>query len=156
MRAPLDPTLRPYRILMYAAFLAFTAVFIGCIIRSIWVDIYAPASPVAPGTATLTACVEELSTLTRKLTSHGEGALAPGGMQDWSAFTADLDRGLAAFQHRCLDSVPAGSTDEQRRLLAVAADKVDSLRLHLSRCGEEGDRERQALAGALEALRARP
>ena len=139
---------------VYAAFMLLTAVFIGCVIRSIWVDLYATGSPAAASLApTFTSCVEDLNALTRRLEARTEAALSPGGLGDWGSFTAELDRALAAFQRRCLDTKPSGGSVEGLRLLSGAVDHLEALRLHLSRCGEEGEQDRQALARALEELR---
>jgi hypothetical protein len=155
LTAPLDPRFRSFRIAVYAAFMLLTAIFIGCVIRSIWVDLYATAAPTTRSTdTTFSACVEDLESLTTRLGARAEAALSPKGLGDWGAFTGDFDRSLALFQRRCLDASPVGGSPERLRTLSEAVEKVDALRLHLSRCGEEGEQDRQALARALEGLRA--
>ncbi len=126
MAAPLDPRLRPYRIAVYGAFLLLTAVFIGSVIRSIWIDLYAPPASTA-SSPTLAACRDELATLARKFSAYGEASLVPGATPAPAGFAADADRQLAAFQRRCLDALPAGAGREDRRQLGVAADRLDGL-----------------------------
>jgi hypothetical protein len=130
--APLDPRLRPYRIAVYGAFLLLTAVFIGSVIRSIWVDLYAPPASTA-ASPTLAACRDELATLARKFSAYGEASLVPGAKSGADGFAADADRQLDAFQRRCLDSLPAGASREDRRQLGVAADRLDGLLPQLAR-----------------------
>ncbi len=155
MTTSLDPRLRPFRIAVYTAFLMLTAVFIGCVIRSIWVDLYAGSAPATVSSAaTFTSCVEDLGALNRRLGARSEAALSPTGLGDWGAFTGEFDRALVTFQHRCLDVTPSGGSDQDLRRMADAVERLDALRLHLSRCGEEGERDRQALAQALAGLRA--
>lgn len=152
-RRPLE--YRPYRVAMYAMFLAFTLVFIWLVIWSVWSDLYLndPVKGVRAERPTVAVCVDELEVLFRKLAARSSAAVAPNGEKDWNDFTAEFENRFAAFEARCVDGPVDGASAEEQRRIADAAVRLDALRLHLSRCGEEGDRERAGVIAAIALLR---
>lgn len=149
------PEYRPYRVALYAIFLAFTLTFIGLVIRSVWMDLFLrdPVTGLVGASPSPTACIAELETLYRKLDSRLNLPITPAAERDWDTFSREFEDRLNQIEARCVNQ----SYETQRTDVTVAihdaAEKLDALRLHLSRCGEEGERERLVVVQALEALR---
>lgn len=146
--------LRPYRAAMYALFLAFILTFIGLVVRSVALDIYGRGSTGGLQTEhpTTTACVDELESLFRQLRARASLPMTPGETHDWAEFTRQFEDRLVRMKSRCVDAAPAGP-DTVRTAVADTAEKLDTLRVHLARCGEEGEHERKIVAEAIANLR---
>ena len=148
------PHLRPYRLAAYALFFVAAGWLVFALAHGIWSELYRSRGPTGPmGVATTRTCTDELEALYRRLTSHSGGSVSSGS--DRARFTADFEERLARFEQRCVEAAPADASPEVRAALATGADRLDDLRLHLSRCGEEGDREAAAVAAVLATLRER-
>lgn len=140
---------------MYVIAGLVTAWFITGIIRSVWIDLFrAPVdSPLAASAATVAACADEADALLRQLTSHSDDAVASTD-RDWDAFSARYEQRFAQFQSRCVDVPIPGVNDAVLRSFADTAVALEALRMHLSRCGAEGDRDRKAVTAAVAQVRA--
>lgn len=146
--------LRPFRVTVYALYFVFTLGFIGLVIRSVAREVYAiPEVPVtATNRPTAAACVKELDGLFGELTVRANVALTPGRRPTWDDFQRHFEHRLEELSTRCTDSSIAAS-DDVRSAIKTAASQLDRLRLHMARCGEEGETEREEMARALAALR---
>jgi len=147
------PRYRPFRVVTYALYFVVTGLFIGCLAWGIGADLYRAPDDPSDGAATLPTCIEELETLFKRLQARSGAAVEASGDKDWSRFTAEFEGRLSRFEARCVDQAPAEADAGVRDALAEAARQLDNLRLHLSRCGEEGDREAAAVRDALHSLR---
>lgn len=145
---------RPYRVTLYVLAGVFTFLFIFLVARSVWIDLYgrAPIRPAATEHPTVSECARELLVLYRTLTRRSElaTALTPEAERTWEEFSRRFEDQLEELRSRCSDA--QGDTETRAAILDVV-DKLDTLRQHLSRCGEEGERERAVVAQAIERLR---
>lgn len=149
--------LRPYRVFVYVLGFSFTVLFIVLIGRSVWLDLYGrgPTKGLRAEAPSINACVDELEALFTKL--NARAAMQPGvtSEKDWDTFTREFEDRLGLVQSRCVDE-SVGGDEGVRTALRDAADKLDSWRQHMSRCGEDGESERKVLADAIARLRAAP
>jgi hypothetical protein len=154
--------LRPYRVTTYAVFLIFTLTFIGLVIRSVALDLYArsPSTGTDGTQMTFTACREQLEALNRRLETRLNAPLAPRAEKDWNAFKSDWDVFTRSFEDslrqlhaRCVEQAPTGAAPGSGPAMAEAAERLDALRQHMARCGEEGEAERESVNASLKRLR---
>jgi len=146
---------------MYAIFLVFTLAFIGLVARSVWLDLYGKETSkgLQAEHPTVQACLDELDRLSAKLESRLSMPMTPRAPRDaerfrndWDSFTREFEDRLHVIESRCIDGVPADNANV-RAAMAASAERLDSLRTHLARCGEEGEQEREAARDALASLR---
>lgn len=150
---PHPPELRPYRVAVYVVFVAFTLTFIFQVARSIFTDLYpGRASSASLARVTVTDCANSLGKLSRQLDAWSGSSVEPRGGHDWSGFTRTFEEQFGRFQTRCIDHAPLGTNQELADALSNAADKLDAVRAHLSRCGDTGREDRAALDHAMKAL----
>jgi hypothetical protein len=142
------PELRPYRVAMYAIAGAAVLWFIGCIIWSVHRGTARAAPSDAPASAA--ACADQLDAMSRDLAAR---AAASDG-HDWSDFSAAFEPRVAAFQARCVEAPPADASPAFRASVREAAEAIEDMRAHLSRCGEEADKSRASVGAAIEKVRA--
>lgn len=145
---------RPYRVTMYAIFAVFTFLFIGLVFRSVWTDLYdrKPARGDAMKHPSLTVCADELESLFRHLSVRTgmSTELTPEAERDWNTFSRNFEDRLTTLRSRCVD---APGNEDARLAIRDAVDRLDSLRQHLSRCGEEGENERKLVVQSIDRLR---
>lgn len=150
------PETRRCRIAVYVLVYGFTALWVALLIRSIAMDLYsqAPASGLRSQTPGAADCASELEALFRRLNVRSGLSLSPTAppRADWDRFAREFEDRLGQLQERCLR---AGAPHEQdaRDAIRDAADKLENLRAHLSRCGQEGEDGRRAVAESIARLK---
>ena len=145
-----DPTLRTYRIALYALFGVFCAALFFLLVRSVASDLYGHAPPAVPQ-ASATACLEDVDRLYAQLSARAVQP-APGGLEggslarEWDLWTRRWEEEVARVGARCkLDDDP----DPALRQLAAALEGLEELRRDLSRSGESASAEARQVKDAL-------
>lgn len=147
--------LRPFRVSVYAVYLAFTLTFVALVGRSIWLDLYGkgPVKGLRVEHPTPEACVEELERLFGKLASRSAFPTTANELRDWDEFSREFEDRLDEFESKCVDD-PASKADVAvHDAIQETAAQLERWRQHLSRCGEEGEEERRELVRSIASLR---
>lgn len=146
---------RPFRVTLYALFLVFTAVFVSLIARSIYLDLFSkgPTTQMRVEHPTVQNCVDELERLFKKLSTRSAFPASAGEAGDWERFSREFEDALDEFQSKCVNDPASESEVDVRIAISQTAGQLENLRQHLSRCGEEGEKERAALVKSIAALR---
>jgi len=127
-----DPTLRPYRVALYAVYGAFCAVLFVQLLRSVASDIYGHPPPALPQ-ASATACLEDVDRLYAQLAARAVQP-APGGLEggalarEWDLWTRRWEADVALLRTRCELGQPEAAAYQ---LLATAVDALAALRRDL-------------------------
>jgi hypothetical protein len=154
------PELRPYRVAIYILFSLFTFTFIGSVIRSVWMDLY--GRPPTPVVSQLSAehCADEIDALHRDLDARMSMPLTPRTAKNREKFEQEWDRFTRAFEDRlhrvqtdCVDQGAGGMSAAVHDAMSTSVERLDTLRQHLARCGQDGERERESLAAAIDQLK---
>lgn len=147
--------LRPFRVFFYTLYLIFTAVFVTLIARSIWVDLFAkdPVTQLRVEHPEVESCVDELERLFKKLSTRSAFPAATSEPGDWERFSREFEDRLDEFQRKCVNEPASESEIVVRSAIARTANQLENWRQHLSRCGEEGEKERAALVRSIADLR---
>ena len=147
---PRDPTLRNYRIALYALFGVVCAVLFFLLLRSVASDLYGHSPPEVPQ-ASPTACLEDVDRLYAQLSARAVQP-APGGLEsgalarEWDLWPRRWEDEVERVSARCrLDS----DSDPARRQIAAAVDALEELRRDLSRSGESASAEARQVKDAL-------
>lgn len=145
--------LRPYRIAIYTVSASFAALLIILLIRSVWLDLYGrPLHQTANTQLNLAGCANELESIFADLSARNSMS-APSDSQDsrdWNEFSRNIEDRLTHLQETCSG---AGESAEANAVVQDAINRLDKLRQHLARCGEEGDRERRLFVEAMDRIR---
>ena len=147
--------LRPFRIAVYALYLAFAVTFIALVARSVWLDLYGdgPVRGLRTEHPSVEACVDELERLFGKLASRSAFPTTPTELRDWDEFSRDFEDRLDLLQSKCVTDEASPAEAPVRAAIKETADHLESWRQHLSRCGEEGEEERAVLVNSIADLR---
>jgi hypothetical protein len=147
---PRDPTLRTYRIALYALYGLFCSALFFLLVRSVASDLYGHA-PAAVPQASATACLDDVDRLYAQLSVRAVQP-APGGLEggalarEWDLWTRRWEEEVARVSSRCeLDH----ARDPARQQLAAAVDALEELRRDLSRSGESAADEARRVKDAL-------
>ena len=145
-----DPTLRPYRIALYALYGGVCALIFFLLVRSVASDLYGHAPPAAPR-ASATGCLEDVDRLYAQLSARAVQP-APGGLEggalarEWDQWTRRWEDEVARVSASCnFDE----NGDPARRQLAAAVEGLEELRRDLSRSGESAAAEARQVKEAL-------
>lgn len=147
--------LRPFRVLMYSLYLVFVGVFVALVVRSVWLDLYGkgPVPGLRVEHAELEHCLDELERLYGKLAGRLAFPTSVTERRDWDTFTREFEDRLDEFQQKCVNDAATPDEVPVRMAISHTASQLENWRQHLSRCGEEGESERVALAKSIADLR---
>lgn len=146
---------RPYRVAMYTIFVAFVLLFVGLLIRSIWIDLYARDPVRGVAEPSITACADEIESLFAQITSRSvpEELMSPRHDR-WDEFARRFEDRIQLLQDRCGDIDARTDADEEaREVILETTSRLESLRMHLARCGRDGEEQLVAVAESLQTLR---
>ena len=145
-----DPTLRTYRIALYALYGVVCAALFFLLVRSVASDLYGHAPPAVPQVSA-TACLDDVDRLYAQLSARAVQP-APGGLEggalarEWDLWTRRWEEEVARVSARCKLE---GDADPARRQLADAVEGLEELRRDLSRSGESASAEARQVKDAL-------
>jgi hypothetical protein len=163
-----DPRLRPFRAVMWIAYLLAIALAVGAMVTSIGKSLSGtrpPAKGALPTRAAARVCAEELDALNRELSQRAWklGGEIGGGdaVNRFDAWALDWEQRLADLGDRCRLDVSAGDPGDfpGREELARGRDAVLALhrayRAQVNRFAVEQDALAREAAQAIEAARRR-
>ena len=147
--------LRPFRVIVYALYLAFALTFISLVARSVWLDLYGsgPVRGLRTEHPSIEACVDELERLFGKLAARSAFPTTPTELRDWDEFSREFEDRLGILQSKCVTEPDTPEEAPLRAAIKESAEHLESWRQHLSRCGEEGEEERTVLVKSLADIR---
>lgn len=130
------PEYRPFRIALYVLYGVVVTLLCGLLLRGVIADLYlrplkAGIEPRPPARV----CVEDLDRLYRQLAARLGGAPAlplgnaEAAQRELDAWERAWDDDVNAFGARCTGTSAA---------IDVALERIEDLRRHLARCGDEG------------------
>ena len=151
------PETRAARVAAYAVFIGLIAVFVALLIRSVAMDLYGRPPRRAARSDAAAACLGDIERLYRALQARIAAAAHPGTERQWHEFdtwSRRWDEDLDLVSARCHLDEEGGEEEPARAALATAAERLEDLRRHVARCGDEGIEVGRLAREAIEAARA--